>query len=217
MPVQLSDMLTVMLEARPIARGSCAEPLRLSSRVLLTAQEISALDTALMAAYRMHSELRAQIPAASFISRPPIPSRLSESLVGYAARWLFGDGCVAAFGGRRADLIVRRPLGDHLFVEVKATGSSEFQEIKPRDFTADALVWVAFGNRYVNAGGPTDIYVLPEPSRFKPPVTSSGTIKRKFDLKAFLTATNSLSGFSLWRFEDIGSLPAGCGPQAPSG
>jgi hypothetical protein len=198
-----------------ISRRNVRSPRRRSSpRALLTAQEISHLDAALMAAYRMHNELRAEIAAASFITRPPIPAVLSESLVGYSVPWLFGDGCVATFGGARADLIVRRSLGDELLVEVKATGSGEFQEVKPRDLKADALVWVAFGCRYVDAGGPINIYVLPDPSRFEPPTTRSGAIKRKFDLKAFLAAAYALSGFSIWRFEDIESVAAGVGPRA---
>src|SRR5690349_21069866 len=90
-----------------ISRRSAGSSGRRSSpRALLTAQEISYLDAALMAAYRMHDELRAEIAAASFIARPPIPAVLSESLVGYSAPWLFGDGCVATFGGTRADLVV---------------------------------------------------------------------------------------------------------------
>ena len=149
------------------------------------------------------------------IPRPPIPAVLSGALVGYAAHWLFRDACVAEFG-RQADLLVRRPHGDQLLVEVKATGASEFQEVKHRDLEADALVWVAFGRRYVDARGPTDIHVLPEPNRFEPPMTRSGTVRRKFELKDFLAAANALSGFSAWRFEDIGSLAAGVGPQALS-
>lgn len=202
--------------ARMIARVSHNGPIPLSSRPLLTVREIAALDAALMAAYRMHSELRVEIPAARLISRPPIPAVLSESLVGGSASYLFGAGCVATFGGTRADLVVRCPLGDQLLVEVKATGVREFQEVKPRDLTADALVWVAFGSRYVDATGPTDIYVLLEPSRFAPPATRTGTIRRKFGLKDFLAVATSLSGFSAWRFEDIGSLAAGIGPQAVS-
>jgi hypothetical protein len=188
----------------------------MGSRVLLTAQEILDLDAALMAAYQMHNKLRAENPAARLIPRAPIPAVLSESLVGYSARWLFGDACVATFGGTRADLIVRRPLGDRMLVEVKATGSGEFQEVKARDLAADALVWVAFGRRYLDAGGPTDVYVLPQPSRFEPPTTRSGAIKRKFSLKVFLATAKALGGFSAWRFEDVRSLATGVGPQALS-
>ena len=101
-------------------------------------------------------------------------------------RWLFGNGRVATFGGKQADLIVQRPLGDLLLVEVKATGPSEFQEVKARDLAADTLVWVAFGRRYVDARGPTYIYVLPQPSRLEPPRTRTGEPKRKFDLITFL-------------------------------
>lgn len=188
----------------------------MSPRALLTAQEISDLDAAMMAAYRRHDELRAKIPAASFIARPPIPAVLSESLVGYSAHWLFGDGYVATFGSTQADLIIRRPPGDQLLVEVKATGSGEFQEVKPRDLVADVLAWVAFGRRYLDARGPTNVYVLPDPGRFEPPTTRSSVVKRKFVLKAFRAAANALSGFSVWRFDDIGSLVAGVGPEALS-
>lgn len=166
-----------VIDAERSARADHGGSILLSPRAFLTAQEISDLDAALMMAYRMNDELRAKIPAARFIARPPIPAVLSESLIGYSAHWLFGDACTATFGGRQADLIVRRPLGDQLLIEVKATGAGEFQEVKPRDLAADALVWVAFGSRYVDGNGPTDIYVLPDPSRFEPPTTRSGTVK----------------------------------------
>jgi hypothetical protein len=188
----------------------------LSPRALLTAKEIADLDAALIAAYRMHSRLRAERPAARFIARPPIPAVLSESLVGYSAQWLFGDACVATFGGPRADLIVRCPVGCPLSVEVKATGASAFQEVKPRDLAADVLVWVDFRNRYVDGLGPTDLYVLTEPGRFEPPTTRTGTVRRKFDLRAFLAEANALSGFSRWRFQDIQALASGVGPEALS-
>ena len=200
-------------QSRPGARANRDELISLSPRALLTATEIVDLDAALMAAYRMHAELRAAIPAARFIARPPIPAALSESLVGYSARWLFGAACAATFGGTRADLIVSCPFDDQLLVEVKATGSGEFQEVKPRDLAADALVWVAFGSRYLDAQGPTDIFVLRDPSRFKPPTTRSGTVKRKFGLKAFLAAASILSGFTAWRFENLDSLAAGGQPS----
>jgi hypothetical protein len=164
----------------------------------------------------MHSQLRAEIPAANCIARPPIPALLSESLVGYSARWLFGNGCVATFGGKKADLIVHSPLGEQQFVEVKATGSGQFQEVKPRDLAADALVWVAFGRRYLDSEGPTVIYVLPKPSRFGPPKTRGGDVKRKFDLTTFLVKACVLSGFSVWRFKDIGSLAAEVVPHKSS-
>jgi hypothetical protein len=167
------------------------------------------LDAALIEAYRKLSELREERPAARFIARPPIPAVLSESLVGHAARWLFGYACRAGFGVGQADLIVHRRVGDPLLVEVKATGASAFQEVKPRDLAADVLVWVDFGNRYVDGCGPTRIYVLAEPGRFEPPTTRSGMVKRKFELKDFLAIANALPGFSSWRYVDIGALAAG--------
>lgn len=169
---QFSDTLPSCTNTGTNARIERDDPVPLSSRALLTAREILELDAALIEAYRRLGELRVEMPAARRIARPPIPAVLSESLVSYSARWLFGDACVAAYGGREADLLVRRPVGDPILVEVKATGSSKFQEVKPCDFQADVLVWVAFGNRYVDGLGPTTVYVLTEPSRSTEP---SGT------------------------------------------
>jgi len=201
-----------MAEVQPLRSGSSGG-LRSPKlgRALLTAQEISDLDAALMAAYRMHSELRARMSAAAYIARPPIPAKLSESLVGYSACWLFGAACRAKFGGRRTGLIIRRPSGDQLLVEVKATGAGEFQEVKPRDLEADALVWVAFGRRYEDARGPTHLYVLPEPSRFEPPTTRSGAIKRKFGLNAFLAGAKALMRLVLGLLRPCGQRGAGRG------
>jgi hypothetical protein len=77
----------------------------------LDADDIRALDQALIAAYTMHAELRARYPVAGYISRPGIPAQLSESLVAVAAPVLFGEGARAEYGGIKADLRLRWPDG----------------------------------------------------------------------------------------------------------
>jgi hypothetical protein len=143
---------------------------------------------------------------AALIRRPGIPAPLSESLIAHAAPSLFGATASAAYGGDRADLVVAVP-GTHVFVEVKATGSGEFQEIKPRDLAADVLVWVAFGSRYESGGSAVDAYVLPQPTRFVPPLDRAGQSRRKLTLPVFLAIAAHLEGFSPWRFEDVPGVP----------
>jgi hypothetical protein len=177
------------------------------SRTLLTYAEMVDLDRALTEAYRAHELLRERFPMARLISRPAIPAPLSESLVAHAAPAIFGPGASAAYGGTQADLVVHRNGAAPAFVEVKATGSGEFQEIKPRDLAADVLVWVAFGSRYVADVREINLYVLPRPSRFTPPADGAGNPRRKFMLQAFLSQARRLHGFSHWTLDEVVGAP----------
>ncbi len=153
-------------------------------------------DQALLAAYRMHAQLRDDYPMARRISRPGIPAPLSESLVAAAAPHIFGSAASISYGGTAADLIVDAGGASPAYVEVKATGSGEFQEIKARDLAADVLVWVAFGRRYELGHGPIDVFVLTRPQRFRPALDASGQPRRKLMLNKFLEQARVLDGFS---------------------
>jgi hypothetical protein len=172
-----------------------------STRVPLSPTEIAALDAALIEAYRLHTQSRERTTIAATIARPPIPAALSESIVALAAPLLFGEGATAAYGGREADLVITRANKTRALIEVKATGTSAFQEIKERDLVRDALVWVAFGTRYVEGSGAIEMHVLPEPARYRP-------VRRKLSLDAFLTGASSLPQFVTHRFETLDELIA---------
>jgi hypothetical protein len=178
------------------------------ARRLLSPGELADLDHALIEAYRAHRALRDRFPIARFISRPGIPAPLSESLVAHAAPTLFGASATVAYGGGRADLRVAHISATPIFIEVKATGSGEFQEIKPRDLAADVLIWVAFGDRYEVGAGDVHLYLLPRPERFVPPSDGGGQPRRKFMLQTFLAQASELDGFSHWVAPGIPGTPA---------
>ena len=74
-------------------------------------------------------------------------------------------------------------------VEVKATGSKEFQEFGPRDVKADFLVWIAFGSAFENESEDTiRIYVLDEPRRVFPNGTKITLTKFKEQAAGKLTS-----------------------------
>ena len=159
------------------------------------------------AAYRMHAQLRDDYPMARR-HQPPWYSSAAERIPR-------GRGGTAHLRQRGLDQL-RRDGGDLIvdaggalpaYVEVKATGSGEFQEIKARDLAADVLVWVAFGRRYELGHGPIDVFVLTRPQRFRPALDASGQPRRKLMLNKFLEQARVLDGFSAWRFSDIDASP----------
>jgi hypothetical protein len=173
---------------------------RISARRLMSAEELLALDLALIEAYASHRALCEVHPVAiGQISRPAIPSAFSESLTALLAAAFYGEGSSAAFGGTASDLVIVSPRGASCSVEVKASGVSRFQELKDRDLAADALVWVDFGARYVLSSGPVTFHHLPQPRRFRAP-------RRKLTLDVFLRAVGELYGFQSILVTDLRGL-----------
>jgi hypothetical protein len=134
------------------------------ARQLLTREEIVQLDGALVEYFRLHRRLATKYPAAARIYRPAIPSIFSESVAAVATPHLFGNGASAERGkGRSApDLLVHKGRRV-LRVEVKATGSSAFCQIREKDLRSDVLLWLAFGSRYVEGHGPLLVFGLRNP------------------------------------------------------
>lgn len=131
-------------------------------------EEILQLEAALFRAFRSIRELREELPAAKHIKFPPLPSIFSESIVIAATPRIFGSDWTARFGGAVCDVVIVNSHGDEKRVEVKATGAHAFQELKAKDLRADYLVWLRFGRRFDTGGGPIEIAILGEPSRFIP-------------------------------------------------
>ncbi len=82
----------------------------------------------------------------ALIQYPKLPPSISETL---AARWLVhADIYPAATEIRRgggADLLVSGP--DQTWrVEVKGSGTSEFQTFGSKDYDCDLLIWIRFGD-----------------------------------------------------------------------
>jgi hypothetical protein len=159
------------------------------TRPLLSYQQVRALDDALLAAYRQHEELCLAHPIArGKISRPGIPAAFSESVAALALPSMAKEISMVGFGGRHADLIATTTDGSVLTIEVKASGVSKWQELKPRDLEADGLVWIDFARRYVDGHGPITAHYLPRPSRYDLP-------RRKLTLDVFLSGASGIEGF----------------------
>ncbi len=168
-----------------------------TTRPLLSGEEIRALDDALLDFYRDHAALCLAHPVAKGrISRPAIPAAFSESFAAFILSMFVAEVATVEFGGRSADLIATTTEGQSLRVEVKASGVSRWQELKPRDLDADGLVWVDFARRYLDQGGPVTIYFLPRPSRYEPP-------RRKLTLDLFLAGASMIDGFASHTFASL--------------
>jgi hypothetical protein len=108
-------------------------------------------------------------PGGTAIQYPKLPSVFSESLVVVCGPALFPNAKNIHLGGGHEADVVFDSSNVTKKVEVKATGSKEFQEFGPRDVKADFLVWIAFGSVFENESEDTiRIYVLDEPRRVFP-------------------------------------------------
>jgi hypothetical protein len=174
--------------------------------MILGPESVREIDAALIAVYAEYTRLRQSYPAARRISRPGIPAIFSESLVAHASPLLFGRDSVGGFGGKEADLLISMSGGREQLVEVKATGSHAWQEIKDRDLVRDVLVWIAFGRRYELGRGSIEVYLLPKPNRYRPP-------RPKLTLSVFLQGAAQLRGFEALEFDDVDHLLSAAEPS----
>ncbi|GAB4429329.1 MAG: hypothetical protein Fur0044_27040 [Anaerolineae bacterium] len=134
-------------------------------KMLLTKKELFELDRLLIETYSFFQELRDHSSIARLIHYPSVPAEFSESLTVHCAERFFGKNWTAKFGGSVCDIVLER-LGEQRTVEVKATGQTNFQEIKPKDLAADFLVWMHFGDRYINGHDKLHIYILKNPRKY---------------------------------------------------
>src|SRR3972149_2386372 len=134
-------------------------------KVLLSIKELVALDQALIETHAFFRDLRNKTSIARLIHYPSIPSDFSESLTIHCVNLFFGNGWTAQFGGSISDVQLCRN-DERKIVEVKATTQTGFQEFKLKDLSADFIVWIHFGNRYIDGVGNILIYVLHNPSKY---------------------------------------------------
>ena len=166
----------------------------------LTIQQIKELDRVLILAFERHRKLRQEFPVACHIKFPQIPQALSESLVIAARATLFGPEYQARCGGgKECDVVLTDGSQQDHRVEVKATASNSFQEIKSKDLCADFLVWVDFGSRYEQGTGPIRTFVLPKPQ-------SAGLIAGRIRLPQFKAVGARSDRFVEHRWESLDAL-----------
>ena len=135
---------------------------------ILTTAEMRELALYLDQACKYITKARLRFPLARHIQYPKIPSILSESIVAAAISkgHILCDEPInsVTFGGKQADLIARLRTGGQLKIEVKASGPNGFVSFGPKDYSADYLIWLLFGNIFVNGAGKTcRALILPKP------------------------------------------------------
>src|SRR6516162_839793 len=119
---------------------------------------------------RFISDLRVRCSVAKYVQYPKIPTVLSESLAVYAIT----DGYVLvsagpytsiARGGREGDIIATRGDGRRLKIETKASGEEDFATFGKKDYSADFLLWLRFGNLLRESRfGKIEILICPRPA-----------------------------------------------------
>jgi hypothetical protein len=134
------------------------------AKILLTKAELLELDNFLIEAYTLFREIRARSSVGHLVHYPSVPAAFSESLTIHCVEYFFGEKWTAKIG-KTSDVILEK-LGEYCTVEVKSTGQTNFQELKQKDLAADFLVWMHFGDRYINGSGKLWIYILKNPGEY---------------------------------------------------
>jgi hypothetical protein len=141
---------------------------------MLSKSEIKSLVRCLGDASRFITALREREQIAKYVQYPKIPPALSESLAVHALRngtLLKHQGPFSAvdLGGRVADIIATTTSGKTLRIETKAAGTEEFATFGPKDYEADFLLWLLFGDLIRNGqGGKCRVLVCPSPKDHLP-------------------------------------------------
>ena len=124
-----------------------------STRIaLLSKGQVRELIRMMRNLFRYHAELRERNPLGDLIQYPKIPPFLSESLVVL----LIQSGFVSHIknarlgNGRESDVLAESLAGEHLTVEVKATGVSAFMMLTEKDCDANYIFWLHFDDFFVN-------------------------------------------------------------------
>lgn len=182
----------------------------------MTRREVLDLELALIATFAAQMDVRRAIPIAARIKFPAVPARFSESIVVLAANRLFAPytGYTAAAGGKLADVILTRPSDSAVSalgvvpaptvkVEVKATASRGTLELKPRDVSADILVWLSFGDRFEGGRDPITVHVLPKPTENPSVQKVAGRVVK---LAAFVAAAGRSPGYTTHVHEQLNTL-----------
>lgn len=173
------------------------------TRRCLSKEEIVKLTKLLMKVFDYIKKLKESENLANRIQYPKIPSILSESIVIHLIKEknLLGLSEISSidFGGRASDIIVEINHDKKIKVEVKATGKSEFEYFGEKDISADYLVWVNFGDFFLDKNRKNIlIFTIKNPSRyFKRPVKITlKQLRNKIgkDLKEILVNVNDFGG-----------------------
>lgn len=119
----------------------------------LSITDIKELDSLLREVFDYIIDLRKKNRLAYNIQYPKIPSILTESLaihllnrMGIISKL---NGYTFKFGGRVADILAIKG-NNKIKIEIKATAKSAFEYFGEKDISADFIIWIHFGNFFVN-------------------------------------------------------------------
>lgn len=156
---------------------------------LLSIDECARLVALMREAFVGIDDLRNKDELAAWIQYPKVPSILSESLCVH----LIGSPSLASMalskprlGGKVADIIALADDNNPRKVEVKATARSAFSEFVEKDIQAHYLIWLHFGECFVDERHRLQAIVLESPSR-------CFDKRRKITLDAFRKVTTNCS------------------------
>ena len=109
--------------------------------------EVRRLTEALRDVFAYVAALKRSEPLAEEIQNPKIPPALSQSLAVHILRGysILGEGVSVHPSYSGGDLSGEDGSGRRIKIEVKATGTSGFQQLGLKDLEADVLVWIHFG------------------------------------------------------------------------
>lgn len=136
---------------------------------ILTLDEINDLISCFSDRVRMCVKQEASHMIATHIHRPKLPEALSESIVAHAIiRGLLfkrlGPFLLVKRGGG-ADVVLIGRKKKYL-VECKANQYKPFQEFGDKDYKADFVVWLMFGESFVTGDlGSIPMLVMPNPGK----------------------------------------------------
>ena len=140
------------------------------------------------------TRLRKRSALAIHIQFPKIPSILTESIViqllssGELLPPLRRRGYEFKLGGKLADIVASNPKHKELKIEVKATARSGFQALSEKDVNADFLIWLHFGDQFIEWGKKLEITHVEFELLVCPNPASAGLRAGKITLERFISS-----------------------------
>jgi len=163
---------------------------------LLSIQEIKELFKIILQVRDYIKKLKQNNKLAVFINNPRLPPALTESLIIH----LISKEIVLKelknyeieFGGNVADIIAKKNSVKK--IEVKATQEQAFQYFGKKDITADYIVWVHFGNSFVDKDfSNIQVFIIRNPDKYfkEPKKITLNVVKRIVGTKLEETRFNA--------------------------
>ena len=169
-------------------------------RNCLSKKKIIELSKLLVQVFDYLKEMKKTNRLAEKIQFPKIPPILSESLVIHLIRekrlLKLTNIQSIEFGGKECDILVKTN-SRNIKIEVKATGRSAFEYFGEKDITADFLIWVHFGDFFLNESTKNVyLFIIKNPAQYfnSPVKITLSQLKQKIgeNLKAITVNIDNL-------------------------